>query len=117
MADRSAHHEEILSAEIELLTTACRSDRRRLESLLHGDFREHGASGRVWTRDETIDTVTQAPGVAGDAGDFRSTDLADGVVLLTYRIRGEHGSTRSSIWVREDGRWLLRFHQGTRTPS
>lgn len=38
--------------------------------------------------------------------------------LCTYRVTAErHSSLRSSVWVHEDSRWKLRFHQGTRTPA
>ena len=44
--------------------------------------------------------------------------LAEDVVLLTYRVTGEPGSLRSSLWVRDsEAGWRLRFHQGTRMPT
>jgi ribonuclease HI len=35
-------------------------------------------------------------------------------MLLNYRSYGRTGSAlRSSIWLLDDGRWRLRFHQST----
>lgn len=40
--------------------------------------------------------------------------LADDVILLVWRARSaERSSLRSSVWVRDGGRWRQRFHQGT----
>jgi hypothetical protein len=51
---------------------------------------------------------------------FKTLVLAPGVVLVTYRaVRYRGGaaspesSLRSSIWKQIDGRWQMRFHQGT----
>ncbi len=52
--------------------------------------------------------------------DFKTLVLAPDVVLVTYRAVRQLGheaspitSLRSSIWQRIDGRWQMRFHQGT----
>jgi ribonuclease HI len=35
-------------------------------------------------------------------------------MLLVFRATDARGSTiRSSLWLRDGGRWRLRFHQGT----
>jgi len=49
--------------------------------------------------------------------DFEIELLATEVVLATYRMPPPHASLRSSIWVRRNGRWVMRFHQGTRRPD
>ena len=112
----SASHENVVALERELLTTTCRSSRERVEALLHPEFREHGASGRIWTRQDVLDELPAAPAVDGVGVGFDSRDLAPGVLLLTYRIEGGRPSTRSSIWVHADGRWQMLFHQGTLIP-
>ena len=50
---------------------------------------------------------------------FTAAPLSGHVVLVTYRsiarapgVPARH-ALRSSVWVRRDGRWLIRFHQGT----
>ena len=48
------------------------------------------------------------------AEEFVADEIAPGVILLRYDTTGPEGTARrSSLWVREKGRWLLRPHQGT----
>jgi glyoxylase I family protein len=97
-----------------------------LVDLLTDDFLEFGQSGRVWTRETIAPLLGSSPdGSAGAAAPeggaaapeleaFEVTRLGEGVALVTYRA---HGTNRSSIWVRRDGRWRMRFHQGTPLPG
>jgi ribonuclease HI len=100
-----------------LLTGAVRGDRMTASLLLHKDFREVGRSGRVWDRDSILDLMeAEAHEGAADirAEDLVATALAAHVVLLTFDSVSERGRThRSSVWVRESGRWQLLYHQGT----
>jgi len=106
----------VLAQEQELLRTDCRRDPDRLRELLHPDFREHGASGRVWTLDTVIADLTASPAVGVHATELRAHRLTEDVVLVTYRTAGDRPALRSSTWLRApDGRWQLRFHQGTLT--
>jgi len=107
---------EVVRREQLLLDPGVRAAADRVQELLHPDFVEHGASGRVWNRA----AVTAAPGadpeVSGEATGFSPVALAQDVVLLTYRIEGPAGSLRSSVWVHDPAAgWRLRFHQGTRS--
>lgn len=113
MSTPSSHHDTLVALELELVTSTCTANRRRVEDLLHDDFFEHGASGRTWTRSAVLDALPDSPHVDGACFDFVSRDLAPGVALLTYRIAGARSTTRSSIWVMEGARWQMLFHQGT----
>jgi hypothetical protein len=105
---------EVIRREQQLLDPAARKDGDLVARLLHPDFFEHGASGRIWDRQTIIESLAADPGVSGQADDVEAVRLADHVVLLTYRIRGERSSLRSSVWVRDPAAgWRLRFHQGT----
>lgn len=107
---------EVTRLEQLLLDPALRADPPQVEMLLHPDFLEHGASGRVWTRDAMADALSVDPAVAGVGADFVAVGLAPDVVLVTYRLIGPAGSLRSSVWVRDaDAGWRVRFHQGTHT--
>jgi hypothetical protein len=84
-----------------------------LMGLIADDFVEFGRSGRVWTV-RSIREVLEGP-LAEPVliENFEIAELADDVVLATYLIAGPPSVNRSSIWVRRDGRWMIRFHQGT----
>src|SRR5699024_8271793 len=80
--------------------------------LLHPSFSEVGASGRRFDREEILAHLAPLQGV--DAEEFVADEIAPGVVLLRYVTTGSAGSAeRTSVWVKEGGRWLLRHHQGT----
>jgi glyoxylase I family protein len=85
-----------------------------LMTLVADDFHEIGRSGRAWTR-ETIRALLEGPRLDPvSIESFDATDLADDVVLVTYRTAAVR---RSSIWIRREGRWQIRFHQGTPIPA
>ena len=109
---------EVIRLEKFLLDPALRASSDDVRALLHPDFVEFGASGQVWDRESIVAALSSDPAVSGDSTDLSAVLLADDVVLLTYRITGERGSLRSSVWVRgRAGGWRLRFHQGTRSTS
>lgn len=99
--------------ELALLTPGVRRSRERLEALLDPGFREVGASGRVWTRDEIVrqlvDAVDEPP---VEATDLAATEVAPDVVLVTFQT-GPRRAHRTSLWRRVDGQWRLLHHQGT----
>lgn len=108
----------VLAAEADLLRPECRADPDRLRGLLHPDFREHGASGTVWTLDALCAELAAAPDVHVRPAGLQAHRLAPDVVLVTYRTEGPRPSLRSSLWLRDPGgRWRLRFHQGTLLPT
>jgi ribonuclease HI len=110
----------VQDCERALLTGAVRGDRMSAGLLIHRDYREVGASGRVWDR-ESVLTMMEKEAASGpfraDATDMASVGLAPDVVLVTYETHSEAGrARRSSVWLRERGRWQLRHHQGTPVP-
>ncbi|HSK53551.1 MAG TPA: DUF4440 domain-containing protein [Clostridia bacterium] len=88
------------------------------EALIDEAFVEFGASGRLWDRPAVLALLAEPPRVEVMIDRDEVVRLADDVRLVTYRatLNGRR-SLRSSIWVRRDGRWRLRFHQGTRTET
>ena len=103
-----------------LMDPAVRRDRSRVAALLDEDFQEFGASGRVWTRDATLDLLSSETYTPPQVEDFSCSWLVGvDVVLVTYRAvrrcnEGDRITTlRSSIWMKKSGVWKLRFHQGT----
>lgn len=104
---------EVVLLEKSLLTDRVRSDRAALAGLLHPDFVEVGASGRIWTRGRLLAEI--APLETVPEFELLGTDvLADDLVLVRWRERaGRQVRLRSSVWQRATGQWRLRFHQGT----
>lgn len=108
---------EVIDKELALLQPGLRSNPEAVLGMLHESFREFGASGRAWDRDEIAAELAEAPGPGATAQDMRAVRLSDDVVLLTYVARRpDRLSLRSSLWVRGDDGWRLFFHQGTPCP-
>jgi hypothetical protein len=107
--------EELIALEHALWRAETRFDPAFMEWVLADDFGEFGRSGRVYARADTL-------AVGGESIDAQLRDIevgliAEGVALVTYVSEVRHEqldlANRSSVWVRRDGRWQLRFHQGT----
>ncbi|HEV7189001.1 MAG TPA: DUF4440 domain-containing protein [Blastococcus sp.] len=107
----------VVERELALLDPRVRQDPAQVRALLHPDFVEYGASGRVWDHASVVEAT------AGSAEPIEATDLeprrvAEDVVLLTYRsVAAGREALRSSTWIRDPAAgWLLLFHQGTPVP-
>jgi hypothetical protein len=111
--------EEVVDLELALLHPDVRRDRQWVEDLLDEDFREIGASGRLWNREETLEVLeAEQDDELVAVADMEALQVADGVVLLTYvSDRAGRRARRSAIWRRVDGRWRLLHHQGTPVPD
>ena len=101
-----------------------RSDAERLGELIADDFLEYGSSGRIFSKAAIIAALRDEVRSRISLMEFKVTLLGDGVALTTYRSMREVHETvnaealRSSIWILRDGRWQVRFHQGTKvTPG
>ena len=105
-----------IAAEIALLDPRIRSDRAAVDALLHPDFIEIGASGRVWTRADLIQQISDFDS-SREAGvvaiDLTARELARGVVLVQYDTDHDGPVHRTSLWLQTDGAWLVVHHQGT----
>ncbi len=118
---RSKWENEFLSLERLMLEDEVRHSIRHLERLLHDDFKEYGSSGRVYNKSMMIDMMMREDRASVSdvvIREFRVKALTPECTLVTYRTVGASGQVRrSSVWVSEEGRWRLVFHQGTRLPS
>lgn len=106
---------EVLRGELLLLDPAIRHAREAAAGLIDPEFREFGASGRIWDFQSILDMMVAERTPPPAAEDFAPVRLAPDVILVTYRARRAGRTTlRSSLWRRRpDGRWQLYFHQGT----
>jgi hypothetical protein len=115
--------EDVIGLEVELHQDAVRRGRVRMEALLHPEFVEFGRSGRQYTREDVLAEFTgEVAHPMIHAEKFELAELAEGVVLLTYRSahvdadgKLHRHSLRSSVWVWTETGWQMRFHQGTAT--
>jgi hypothetical protein len=107
--------DDVVRRELELLDPAIRRNPEAVRERLHPEFREVGASGRVWDRGSMIVSLaSEEDDTASETRGMEPLVLADDVVLLTYLVRrGDRESHRASIWQLHEGAWRLRYHQGT----
>jgi hypothetical protein len=89
-----------------------------VELLLHPQFKEYGSSGRIYDRETMIRMMNRETSGEITIRDFEARILSGDVALVTYRTVGQNQEARrSSVWVKDDGRWQVVFHQGTKVPS
>jgi hypothetical protein len=113
--------EQLRRLETDLHDVGTRRDARRLAGLLHPSFVEFARSGRSFDRQAVLDEFASGGDLpAVHAQDFEVAEIDAGVALLTYRSahvdsagRFHRWTLRSSLWVRTQTGWQLRFHQGT----
>ncbi|MFH9294414.1 DUF4440 domain-containing protein [Streptomyces sp. NPDC017520] len=117
MAEPSPAVAAAIEGELRLLDPVVRASPELLASLLHPEFREIGTTGRLWTRETIIASLTAAdaprPGPL-TASRMRGAQLCADLVHLTFdtESKGVH-SHRSSLWRRTPQGWRLYFHQAT----
>jgi hypothetical protein len=107
---------EVIRKERQLLDQEVRCQPDLLRALLHPEFVEFGASGRIWNAESIIENlVSDKSPHEIEATDFLALSLASDAILLTFKTEcAERVCLRSSVWIRSGGdEWLLRFHQGT----
>jgi glyoxylase I family protein len=104
--------------ERSLHSHAVRSNPEAVAALLSDDFREFGASGRIWTKPEIIAELASEAPTEIKSRNFECQILSPELALITYLSESPtRTSLRSSLWRFEDGRWRILFHQGTPIPS
>jgi hypothetical protein len=92
--------------------------RAAVEAMTAKDFWEIGASGRRYSREYVLKTLTarREDPIEDDwrTEDFHCRELAPDLYLLTYTLlQGERKTRRATIWQRGAAGWKTVFHQGT----
>ena len=106
----------IYELEIELLKPAARKSVERLDQLISDEFIEFGSSGKVYSKQDILQTLPYEKEQAIEINNFKTAELSEDVVLATYRATIDGvPSLRSSIWKRVSSNWKMIFHQGTIT--
>jgi hypothetical protein len=107
--------------EERLLRPETRRDAEALSKLLADDFREVGASGRIYDKAEILQTLPdEAPAESYVISDFIASELDIYVAMVSYRLETRHAgdeaprrTIRTSLWRLAEGGWQMFFHQGT----
>jgi hypothetical protein len=120
METERSQPELLRQLEERLLQPEGRRSAQDVADLLADEFVEIGSSGRVFNKQQILESLQHEEPTQRSMTEFRSTLLAPGVILTTYRVvrlnRSDApplSSLRSSIWRLQDGRWKMVFHQGT----
>lgn len=105
--------DDVIGLEQALLSDAVRGDKARVDLILHPEFTEVGASGRLWSRARMLASI--APFENPVSFELVGTDqISTDAILVRWRSRTRGAVVlRSSLWVRTSAGWKLRFHQGT----
>ena len=106
----------VCQRERSLHDPAVRSDRNRLEDLLHPDYVEFSSNGQLWSRDAVIEALTTRPGSVAavsviDMAAHQATP--DTVIVTSVAQHGQRRSVRNTVWILCDGVWRMRMHQAT----
>jgi hypothetical protein len=107
----------LIELELRLQVSTTRKDAAALAELLCEDFREFGASGRIWDRASIIAELSAEAPHQIISENFECQRLSSELALLTYVCRTPTRRTlRSSLWRLEGDSWRALFHQGTVIP-
>lgn len=91
-----------------------RLDKSIILNLLDDDFKEIGKLGKViYKRDVEEGTLHTFD---YEILDFTVEKIQKGIVLTTYELFNKTDkltTKRSSLWIRKQSEWKMRFHQGT----
>jgi len=104
--------------EEELWLEKTRFDRSRMEGVFADNFFEFGRSGRVYSREETLSHANTKIDAVIPLDNFQVQMITGDVALVTYNSAVTYDgvtqkSRRSSLWLRTEKTWVLKFHQGT----
>jgi len=112
----------LIGQEIALHQFEVRKNEREVSKLLHADFHEVGKSGRTFDYGSIVESMKaeETPDYIVHSQDYEVIKLAGGAYLLLYKsavIDGQGRLTsfakRSSVWIKVEDTWKLRYHQGT----
>ncbi|MFC0682956.1 DUF4440 domain-containing protein [Lysobacter korlensis] len=108
----------VMRLEQELLKPATRADVARVSELLADEFREVGVSGLAFGKTEVLGWLPSEAGKSFSVSSMQAVALAEGAILVTYQAEKVHGgqatrSLRSSVWLKSQSGWQMRYHQGT----
>ena len=114
--------DKLVEKEMQLHRYEFRTNKQAIAKLLHPDFLEVGKSGRTFNYQAIMGSmsVEKPTDSLVHSQDYECIQLDENVVLVLYKSAvversGAVGdfAKRSSIWIKEESQWKLRYHQGT----
>lgn len=88
--------------------------------MLAEDFTEFGSNGRLYNKSDAVAMMRHHSPRVYALEEFHVRELAPGIALVTYVLQSQavdggpgRNSARSSLWVQNDGKWQVTFHQVT----
>lgn len=88
-----------------------------LRGLIHEDYMEYGASGKIYYRQEELNyLLCLKEDRSIEITDFHQEYIKEDVILVHYRSKHldkQKEALRTSVWVKTDEGWKIKFHQGT----
>lgn len=114
----------IREKEVLLHQFEVRKDIKHLKKLLHPELIEIGYSGKTHSFNSTIAEVPneEKPDYSVWSQDFEYIELAPDLIQIIYKEArvDKNGAMsrfakRTSIWVKNNDQWQMRYHQGTPT--
>ena len=92
--------------------------REQFDDMMDSGFWEVGASGRRYSREFVLETLSTRPRTADEdlwrTEGFHCREIAPDHFLLTYTLRqGARVTRRATLWRRTGEGWKVLFHQGT----
>lgn len=110
---------ELERLEESLWKRETRFDDAYMRSIMAEDFFEFGRSGKIYSIDVSLSAPDQEINAKLPLKDFTIHQIDENVVLITYvsEVQDEEleVGNRSSLWLKTNDGWKLKFHQGTPT--
>jgi hypothetical protein len=113
-------HNVIQALEENLWRSEARYNKELVDQSFSVVFFEFGRSGKRYNRAEMLFDPQHSSEIDAKLPlpDFHARYIIKDVIQVTYISEVTYDgvvlkANRSSIWSRHDGKWLLRFHQGT----
>ena len=107
--------QELIILEESLWKDDTRFDTFYMEKILHPDFFEFGRSGRIYERSHTIYVARSDINAIFPLKSLAFHEVSKDTILITYKSQVQYETleiaNRSSLWVKINGIWKLRFHQ------
>lgn len=103
------------SLETSLFKKEYLSNKEYLENIFHDNFMEYGKSGLVYRKRDTIDALYNVGNRDIKIEDFTCEKIDEKTYIVHYvSINSQNvAAYRTSIWVDNDDKLQLYFHQGT----